>query len=205
MSNINRDNIIRDSAALTSYMGEVKKTGKALDKSIQIMLASACAHLHQHGTIDVVNTALDSVNKGARLNAAKEYIERFAPANWNEKAKKFVYAKGKKLENFEETPKFQTMLDTFWADLKPEAPFRGFDFAAQLAALLKKAKDANESVGALTDEDKAKVKVSAAEIEALEILAKSIEATRKAEEAAAALVTVAEDAEDAAKADAVAE
>lgn len=198
MSSIKKDQIIRDSAALTTYMGEVKKTGKALDLSIQIMLASACAHLHQHGTIDVVNTALDSVNKGARLNAAKEFIDRFAPVNWNEKAKKFIYAKGKKVEDFEASPKFQTMLDTFWADLKPEAPFRGFDFATQLAALLKKAKDANESVGALTDEEKAKVKVSAAEIAALEALAKTIDTDRKAQEAAAALVVDAEQAEDAA-------
>lgn len=196
MSTIKKDQIIRDSAALTMYMGEVKKTGKALDISIQIMLASACTHLHQHGTIDVVNSALDSINKGARLNAAKEFIERFAPANWAEKNKKFIYAKGKKVEDFEASALFQTMLDTFWADLKPEAPFRGFDFAAQLAALLKKAKDANESVGALTDEEKAKVKVSTAEIEMLETLAKSIETTRKADEAAAALVAAAEKAED---------
>lgn len=183
MANINKDQIIRDSAALTTYMGEVKKTGKALDISIQIMLASACAHLHKHGTIDVVNTAIESMNKGARLNAAKEFIERFAPANWAEKNKKFVYAKGKKIENFEDAPLFQTMLDTFWADLKPEAPFRGFDFAVQLAALLKKAKDANESVGALTDEEKAKVKVSTAEIEMLEELAKSMDKARKEKEA----------------------
>ncbi|MGL4755267.1 MAG: hypothetical protein ACRCXB_23145 [Aeromonadaceae bacterium] len=145
---MNKNDLIRGTADLKAFVKNTKASGKALDQAIQIMLASTCAHLHAHGNIAVVADAVDALPAGARTNAAKEYVLRFAPVNYNEKKKEFVFAAGKRVEQFEESELCQTMLDTLWTDLKPEAPFRPFDLTAQVQQLLKKAlkrkEEANE-------------------------------------------------------------
>lgn len=178
MSNvITTNDLLRDKNALVSHIAETKLSGKRLDKAIQIMLASACLHAHAHGDFDLINDTISALNKGARTNAAREFVERFGPVNWNEKNKNFVFSKKKRIENFEESELFNTMLSTDWTDLKPEAPFRPFDLQAQLAAVLRKAKEA-----AADQENVGKHKVSVEEIDALQIIYDTMELERKRKE-----------------------
>lgn len=178
MSNvITTAELLRDKNALVSHIAETKLTGKRLDKAIQIMLASACLHAHSHGDFDLINETITAMNKGSRTNAAREFVERFGPVNWNEKNKNFVFSKKKRIENFEESELFNTMLSTDWTELKPEAPFRPFDLQAQLAAILRKAKEA-----AADQEHADKHKVSESEIDALQIIYDTMELERKRKE-----------------------
>lgn len=154
---MNKNDLIRGTADLKAFVKNTKASGKALDQAIQIMLASTCAHLHQHGNIAVVTDAVDALPAGARTNAAKEYVLRFAPVNYNEKKKEFVFAAGKRVEQFEESELCQTMLDTLWTDLKPEAPFRPFDLTAQVQQLLKKALKRKEEANEGDEIDQAEI------------------------------------------------
>lgn len=175
--------IVRDTAALNDLIADTKLKGKALDQAIQIVLTSACVHLHKHGRIEIVTKAVDCLPAGVRGNAAKEFILKFSPVNWNEKKKEFVFAATKRNEDFENSDLFNTMLDTVWTDLKPEAPFRPFDLTAQLQQLLKKAKSRKEEgneADAIKEDELAQLEAMTAAL-----VAKRVEEEKAAKEAAA--------------------
>lgn len=178
--------IVRDTTALNDLIADTKLKGKALDQAIQIVLSSACVHIHKHGRIEIVTKALDCLSAGVRGNAAKEFILKFACVNYNEKKKEFVFAATKRDEAFEESELFQTMLNTVWTDLKPEAPFRPFDLAAQLQMLLKKAKARKEEGNegdAIKEEELAQLEAMTAAVVAKRVTeeAEAKEAKAKAE------------------------
>lgn len=185
--------IVRDTNALNALIADTKLKGKALDQAIQIVLTSACVHIHKHGRIEIVAKALDCLSAGVRGNAAKEFILQFGCVNWNEKKKEFVFAATKRNEDFENSDLFQKMLDTVWTDLKPEAPFRPFDLTAQIQQLLKKAQSRKEEGNegdAIADE----------EINQLQALSDALVAKRVEQERLAKAAKEAEAAEEAAKA-----
>lgn len=185
------DQLLRTKDDLLAHIESTKLAGKALDKAIQIMLSSACLHAHLHGDFGLVNTTIEAINKGSRTNAAREFALMFAPVNFNEKKKEFVFAKSKVVENFEGSELFTKMLTTDWTDLKPEAPFRPFDLQAQLTALLKKAEQA-----ASDEEHVGQHKVDSDEIQSLKNMVNTLETERKRKEAEkAAQVLAAEQAE----------
>lgn len=185
------DQLLRTKDDLLAHIESTKLAGKALDKAIQIMLSSACLHAHLHGDFGLVNTTIAAINKGSRTNAAREFALMFAPVNFNEKKKEFVFAKTKQVEDFETSELFTKMLSTDWTDLKPEQPFRPFDLQAQLTALLKKAEQA---VG--DEEHAGQHKVSGDEIQSLKNMVNTLETERKRKEAEqAAAVLAAEPAE----------
>lgn len=186
--------IVRDTNALNALIADTKLKGKALDQAIQIVLTSACVHIHKHGRIEIVEKALDCLSAGVRGNAAKEFILKFGCVNWNDKKKVFVFAATKRNEDFENSDLFQTMLDTVWTDLKPEAPFRPFDLTAQLQMLLKKAKSRKEE----GNEGDA---IKDAELAQLEAMTDALVAQRVAEEAAAKEAKALADAAEAEKAE----
>lgn len=186
MTTINRTNLIRETAQLTAFFGEVKATGKKLDNDIQLALCSAVVHLHTHGTIVIANNAIESLSKGMRSNAARDFMMEFGPVNWNDKKKAFVFAAKKRVENFEETEKFEEMLATMWLTFRPEPEYKPFDAAAQLASLIKRAERH------LAD-PKEKDLVSQEELAMLKTLADAIGASRK-EKAVAEVQEVIEEA-----------
>lgn len=190
---MNKTDLIRGTADLKAFVKNTKASGKALDQAIQIMLASSCAHLHQHGNIAVIADAVDALPAGARTNAAKEFVLRFAPVNYNEKQKEFVFSATKRIEQFEESESCQTMLDTLWTDLKPEAPFRPFDLTAQIQQLLKKAQKRKEEANE-GDE------IADDEIASLQALADQMAVAKAAKTEAIKAAKAAEEAEEAAKA-----
>ncbi|MGL6099853.1 MAG: hypothetical protein ACRC0G_09550 [Fusobacteriaceae bacterium] len=171
------DQLLRSKDDLLAHIESTKLAGKALDKAIQVMLSSACLHAHLHGDFGLVNTTIAAINKGSRTNAAREFALMFAPVNFNEKKKEFIYAKTKQVEDFENSELFAKMLNTDWVDLKPEQPFRPFDLQAQLTALLKKAEQA-----AGDEEHVGQHKVDGDEIQSLKDMVNTLEMARKAKE-----------------------
>lgn len=178
MNILTKENLLTGETAIKAHMAAVKKSGKALDYAIQIMLASAANHAQLHGDITLVNFAMESMNKGARLNAAREFLFQFAPVNWNQKKEVFVHAKTKVVEGWEGSELYQKMLATDWTTLKPDAPFRGFDLQAKIASLIKSATEQVETKGALTAEQLEKVKVEADEVALLAQFEKDLAALR---------------------------
>lgn len=178
MNILTKENLLTGESAIKAHMAAVKKSGKALDYAIQIMLASAANHAQLHGDITLVNFAMDSMNKGARLNAAREFLFQFAPVNWNQKKEVFVHAKTKVVEDWENSDHYQKMLATDWTTLKPDAPFRGFDLQARIGSLIKAATEQVETKGALTAEQLEKVKVESDEIALLAQFEKDLVALR---------------------------
>ncbi|MGL4519547.1 MAG: hypothetical protein ACRCUJ_07715, partial [Phocaeicola sp.] len=69
--------IVRETADLNALIADTKLKGKALDQAIQVVLTSACVHIHKHGRIEIVTKALDCLSAGVRNNAAKEFILKF--------------------------------------------------------------------------------------------------------------------------------
>lgn len=171
------DQLLRSKDDLLAHIESTKLAGKALDKAIQVMLSSACLHAQLHGDFGLVNTTIAAINKGSRTNAAREFALMFAPVNFNEKKKEFVFAKGKQIEDFENSEKFTKMLNTDWVDLKPEPIFRPFDLQAQLTALLKKAEQAVSD-----EEHRGEHKVDGDEIQSLKDMVNTLEMTRKTKE-----------------------
>lgn len=190
---ITATDLLRSKDDLLAHIESTKLAGKKLDQAIQVMLASACLHAHAHGDFGLVNTTIDAINKGSRTNAAREFALMFAPVNFNDKKKEFVFAKTKQIAEFETSELFAKMLSTDWTDLKPEQPFRPFDLQAQLTALLKKAEQA-----AGDEEHAGQHKVNSDEIQSLKNMVNTLETERKRKEAEqAAAVLAAEQAEPA--------
>lgn len=176
--------IVRNQNDLLAKIAETKLAGKALDKALQTVLVSAACHLHQHGNIAIADKVLDCLPQGIRTNAAKAFMIEFAPVNWNEKKKAFVFASTKRIEGFEETETFTRMLETQWVDFRPEPPFKPFDLKAQLESLIKRAETKAE-------EGDDRNLVSREEIDSAKALLSQLEAQRNAKAAQVAAETVA--------------
>ncbi|MGL4519226.1 MAG: hypothetical protein ACRCUJ_06020, partial [Phocaeicola sp.] len=124
-------NVIRDAAGISALAVSIQKMGKKLDKDIQIALASAAIHAHEHGQVTPLNDVLDKLPSGARGNAARAYVEAFAPVRWHKKNKAFTCDADKMKADIlaedasEETKAFLVdLLETEWLGFKPEGDFK---------------------------------------------------------------------------------
>lgn len=140
----------KDNNALTALLKELNEsnlaTGKALDKSLQLAAVIATIAAHKYGNWKTCGGVLESLSAGARKNAMIGFFEEFAPVNWNEKNKAFVFAKKKRIcedletgdDTFLESDKYKTMLTKAWTEFKPEPAYKGMNPLKDLVRVCKK-------------------------------------------------------------------
>ena len=123
-------------AAFTS----IKTRGAKLDKDIWIASVSAMAHHNEHGDVSLVNELVDSMPKGSRVNALREFILAFGKVTFDEENQIFMH-------NKEGVFNLEGSMECSWTDFKPEQPYQPIDALALIKALAKKVSNADADKG----------------------------------------------------------
>ena len=126
--------LFTNKADIVAAIADIKVTGKKLDDMIQVAACSVLQHNELHGDVSLINDLVAAMPAGSRVNALREFIEKFGKVFYDDKTKAFKHAK-----------KGVTMLEdamaTMWTTFKPEQPYKPMNLAAEVAALLKRAQD----------------------------------------------------------------
>lgn len=132
-------------ADIVTAIESIRTTGKKLDLMIQTAACSIIAHVEKHGDITLINTLVDAMPNGSRVNALRDYMTNFSKGTYDDESKAFKFDKTK-------TTNQAGAEAIMWTEFSPEKPYVAFDLNALLAGLLKKAdkalKDAPHEVDA---------------------------------------------------------
>ena len=120
------------SATIVAAIEDIRVTGKKLDNMIQVAACSVIQHVEKHGDITLVNTLIEAMPNGSRVNALRDFIATFSKAEYDEATKAFKFNKEKKTD-------LAGAQAIMWTEFKPEQPYVAFDLQALLSSLLKKA------------------------------------------------------------------
>jgi hypothetical protein len=119
-------------ATIVQAIEDIRATGKKLDNMIQVAACSVINHIEQHGDITLLNTLVEAMPKGSRVNALRDFLGTFAKVTYDEATKSFAYDKAKKTD-------LEGAQNIMWTEFAPEKPYVAFDLQALLASVLKKA------------------------------------------------------------------
>lgn len=137
--------LIVGEAAIGKGIDAIIKTGKKLDRDIQIIGLSLLAHIDEHSNPTMLNRLVAEFPAGLRRNAFAEWVLAHGKVKLNEgddkKVKPFLLDKTRK-----------TNMDgahaKMWTEFKPEQDLdKVFDFGAMLMSLLNKAGKAKNLEG----------------------------------------------------------
>ena len=128
---------------IMSAIEDIRSTGKKLDNMIQVAACSVIQHVGKHGDITLVNTLVEAMPNGSRVNALRDFIVTFSKAEYDEATKAFKFNKEKKTD-------LAGAQAIMWTEFKPEQPYVAFDLQKLLVSVIKKAdaalKDAPQEV-----------------------------------------------------------
>ena len=119
-------------ATIVAAIEEIRATGKKLDTMIQVAACSVIQHVDKHGDVTLVNTLVEAMPKGSRVNALRDFLVTFAKVEYDEATKGFKFAKHKETDLI-------GAQNIMWTEFKPEQPYVAFDLQALIAGVLKKA------------------------------------------------------------------
>ncbi len=135
--------LLTKTSDIVSAIEDIRSTGKKLDNMIQVAACSVIQHVGKHGDITLVNTLVEAMPNGSRVNALRDFIGTFSKAEYDEATKAFKFNKEKKTD-------LAGAEAIMWTEFKPEQPYVAFDLQKLLASVLKKAdaalKDAPQEV-----------------------------------------------------------
>ena len=124
--------LITDIKLIDKAIKSIQTRGKKLDADIQLTACSALNHCAEHNDPIYINRLIESMPKGSRVNALREFIAKFGNVIYNEETKEFNYQKGKKAD-------IEGAMESMWTEFKPEPEFKGFDLEASIKKLLDQA------------------------------------------------------------------
>lgn len=122
-------------ATIVAAIEDIRVTGRKLDQMIQVAACSVIAHVDEHGDITLVNTLVDAMPNGSRVNALRDFLGTFGKLSYDEAKKEFAFDKTKKTD-------LVGAQNIMWTEFKPEQPYVAFDLAGLIASVLKKADNA---------------------------------------------------------------
>lgn len=125
-------NLFTKTTDIVSAIEDIRTTGKKLDNMIQVAACSVIQHVAKHGDITLVNTLIEAMPNGSRVNALRDFIGTFGKVAYDEATKAFVFDKEKKTD-------LAGAQAIMWTEFKPEQAYVAFDLQALLASVLKKA------------------------------------------------------------------
>lgn len=160
--------LIVDVKELGKFIDSIKKRASALDYDIHRAAVSIAQHVNIHHEVSLVNRLVDSLGKGHRANALRDWFCTFGKVAFDEEKQVFIAApKDKPLTDIEKAKLVP------WYEFKKEAAFKPVNLAEELAKLVKRC----ETALATPDEEKrAAHKVTAADLLALRELTARISA-----------------------------
>lgn len=132
-----------DVQACNLAIASIAKRGAKLDADIQNVGLNILNHVAEHREVSLVLKLYNAMPKGSRRNALADWFQRFGQVTVNTdkasaKERPFLFAKDKATD-------LQGAIAMAWYECKPEKELaEEFNFAAQLAALLKRADSARE-------------------------------------------------------------
>lgn len=138
---ITKSQLINSVSGINALADSIHAEGTKLDSMIHIALASATVNAHVSGDYTTINRLIAKLTSGIRTNAARAFIEHYAPVTFDKKAKEFIFNKHKRNEAFMDSELCQEMCDTVWTKFKPEPEYKPLDMAKAVEQLLKRAVD----------------------------------------------------------------
>ena len=124
--------LFTETSDIVSAIEDIRATGKKLDSMIQVAACSVIQHVEKHGDITLVNTLIDAMPNGSRVNALRDFIATFGKVSYDDAAKAFTFDKAKKTD-------LAGAQAIMWTEFKPEQAYVAFDLSVLLASVLKKA------------------------------------------------------------------
>lgn len=134
--------LITDTSKLNTLIDSIKKRGNTLQDDIHRAACSIIAHVVAHGDVMPARRLVDAVPQMTRKNALLAWFEQYGPLRYDTDSKELVYDKTKKDSVDIDSAK----LVPFW-EYKQEAEYKGMDFVAELAKLVKRAEKARKEYG----------------------------------------------------------
>ena len=132
---------MRTQKQILTAIQHIAITGKGLDDAVQSVGLDVLQHVDQHGEVSLANKLLKALPKGARAKALADWFRRFGKIAVNTDkatAKEFplVFDKAG-------TTDMELATSTPWYTCRQDKPLAvEFDFAGQLASLIKRAQAA---------------------------------------------------------------
>lgn len=132
---------MRTQKQILTAIQHIAITGKGLDQAVQSVGLDVLQHVDQHGEVSLANKLLKALPKGARAKALADWFQRFGKIAVNTDkatAKEFplVFDKAR-------TTDVEQATTTPWYTCRQDKPLAvEFDFAGQLASLIKRAQAA---------------------------------------------------------------
>tara|TARA_R110000851_G_scaffold225926_1_gene378698 strand:+ start:1669 stop:2175 length:507 start_codon:yes stop_codon:yes gene_type:complete len=149
----------KDTAGLNKMIDSATLSAKTMQTKVQIALVAIIKHTIDHNDYSGFNKLVNDMPNGVNTKAIVEYITVMTGLQVDEAGKCFIGKVDKKLM----TEKFQDAKSIMWHSFKPQTPFAGFDLNAEIAKLIKKC----ETMGKKEGDDKDKVTVDVAQLQAL--------------------------------------
>jgi hypothetical protein len=117
--------LIMGTTAIKAAILSIETRGKKLDNDIQRAACSCIFHAGTkaeggHGDVTLLNRLVEAMPAGSRVNALKEFIEKFGPVRHDDKAKMFVHVKGKPANT-------DAAMAKMWTEFKPEPDYKSMD------------------------------------------------------------------------------
>lgn len=119
-------------ATIVTAIESIRTKGAALDQMIQVAACSVINHIEEHGDITLLNTLIEAMPKGSRVNALRDFLNTFGKVSYDEATKAFAYDKKAKTD-------LVGAQGIMWTEFKPEQPYVPFDLKALINGLIKKA------------------------------------------------------------------
>jgi len=130
--NVQGMKLITGKAAIEAAIKSILTRGKKLDSDIHVAGVSCLNHIELHGDITLAVRLIDSMPKGSRVNALREWMNVHGKLRYNAETKEWSYAKDK-------TTLLEEAIATSWTEFKPETAYRPLDFETELTKLITKA------------------------------------------------------------------
>lgn len=128
--------LIDGAAAIEKAIASIASRGKRLDKDIWIAAVSAMAHHDKHGDVTLVNRLVDSMPRGSRVNALRDFIMAHGKVAYDEDNKCFKHDREGTFDLAGATAKC-------WTEYKPEPDYVPYDAMAGIMAVIRKVEKAS--------------------------------------------------------------
>lgn len=125
---------------IVKAIASIQTRGKKLDNDIWVAAVSAMAHHAEHGDVTLVNTLVDAMPKGSRVNALREFILAFGKVTYDEQNKVFAHDK-------EGTFDLEGAQEKSWVEFKPESEYKPFDALKAIAKIVGRVQGADAAKG----------------------------------------------------------
>lgn len=115
---------------INKAIDSIARRGKRLDMDIHKCAVSIVNHVNEYHEVTLVNRLVDSMPKGARSNALRDWFENFCKCVYNKESKQFDFVKGASMP-------LEPAIAEPWFEFKPEPEFKAIDSQKLIDSLFK--------------------------------------------------------------------